>query len=267
MSFIKPINILCSFLFGFFIFSSIACTEKMATKNVLIVTGIDYPGHKWKLTTPVLQRAICQDPRLIVTVAEKSSYLADPNLFDYDAVVLHFMDWETSDPGPTARENLRKFVADGKGLVLVHFACGAFQDWPEFRNLAGRSWDPKLRAHDPHGSFRVHIIKPDHPIMRGLESFDTIDELYTCLAGDRPIEILATATSKVDGKDYPMAFIHNYGRGRVFHCPLGHDVRAFAAPNVQALFRRGAAWCAHLPPDFKPDNVRYDSKSAKTNIE
>ena len=25
------------------------------TKEVLIVTGIDYPGHKWKLTTPVLE--------------------------------------------------------------------------------------------------------------------------------------------------------------------------------------------------------------------
>jgi len=218
-------------------------------KKVLIVTGIDYPGHKWKLTAPVLNKAIRQDPRLLVTVTEKPSFLASPDLFDYDVIVLHFMDWETPDPGPKARENLRKFVADGKGLVLVHFACGAFQDWPEFRTLAGRSWDPKLRGHDPHGQFRVNILRPDHPITRGLESFETIDELYTCLAGDRPIELLATAKSKVDGKDYPMAFVHKYGRGRVFHCPLGHDVRAFAAPNVQALFRRGAAWSAGLPPD------------------
>jgi uncharacterized protein len=217
------------------------------TKKVLIVTGNDYPGHKWKLTTPVLQNAISRDPRLLVTVTEKPSSLASPDLFDYDVIVLHFMDWETPDPGPKARSNLQKFVADGKGLVLVHFACGAFQDWPEFRSLAGRGWDPKLRGHDPHGQFRVDIIKPDHPIMQGLESFDTIDELYTCLAGDRPIELLATSKSKVDGKDYPMAFVHIYGRGRVFHCPLGHDVRAFAAPNVQALFRRGAAWCAQLP--------------------
>jgi len=232
-------------------------------KKVLIVTGIDYPGHKWKLTTPVLQKAISQDPRLIVTVTEKPSFLASPDLFNYDVIVLHFMDWEIPDPGPKARSNLQKFVRDGKGLVIVHFACGAFQDWPEFRSLAGRSWNPKLRGHDPHGAFRVNISRPDHPITRGLESFDTVDELYTCLAGDRPIELLATAKSKVDGKDYPMAFVHNYGRGRVFHCPLGHDVRALDTPPVQALFRRGAAWCAYLPPDFSPYLQRNYGKNAK----
>ena len=39
-------------------------------------------------------------------------------------------------------------------------------------------------------------------------------------------EVLATAHSKVTGKDHPMAFVFEYGKGRVFHTPLGHDVRA-----------------------------------------
>ena len=45
----------------------------------------------------------------------------------------------------------------------------------------------------------------------------------------------------------------NYGRGRVFHCVLGHDVKALrAAPEVLELFRRGTAWAAGLEPDFTP---------------
>jgi len=217
-----------------------------AVKKVLIVTGQDYPGHKWQETAPVLAKALSADTRLQVKVTEDPKTLASPDLQQYDAVVLHFMNWEQPDPGPEARDNLKRFVEGGKGLVLVHFACGAFQEWPEFRNLAGRSYDPKLPPHDPFGTFRVEITNKEHPITKGMQSFDTTDELYTCLAGDRPIEVLATAKSKVDGKDYPMAFAFSYGKGRVFHSPLGHDAPALANPSVGELFRRGCAWAAGL---------------------
>jgi type 1 glutamine amidotransferase len=156
------------------------------------------------------------------------------------------MNWEKPSPGDKARTNLREFVDGGKGLFLVHFACGAFQDWPEFRDLAGRVWDPNMRAHDPRGPFRVNIANEEHPITRAMQSFETDDELYTCLTGNRPIEVLATARSKVDGKEYPMAFAFNYGKGRVFHSLLGHDVKAIRRAKVGELFRRGCAWAAGL---------------------
>lgn len=214
--------------------------------RVLVLTGLEYPGHKWQQTAPLLAGIIGKDPRMQVSIREDPAFLASPGLHDYRAVVLNYMNWQKPDPGEAARRNLQRFVADGGGLVLVHFACGAFQGWDEFRRIAGRVWDPKLRGHDPHGKFTVRIIDSDHPITSGLEDFETVDELYTCLAGDAPIRILAAATSRVDGKDYPMAFVLDYGRGRVFHCVLGHDVQAFRADNVQELYRRGTAWAAGL---------------------
>ena len=225
-----------------------ASSSAQAAKRVLIVTGQDYPGHKWRETAPVLAKALSADPRMQVTVTEDPKSLASPELMQYDAVVLHFMNWEQPDPGPDARANLKRFVEGGKGLVLVHFACGAFQGWDEFRNLAGRSYDPKLPPHDPFGAFRVEIADKEHPITKGIQPFETTDELYTCLAGDRPVDVLATAKSKVDGKDYPMAFAFAYGAGRVFHSPLGHDAAALANPPVAELFRRGCAWAAGAPP-------------------
>jgi len=225
-----------------------------AAKQVLIVTGQDYPGHKWPETAPVLAASLRRDARFEVSVNEDPACLAQ-SLDKYDVIVLHFMNWEQPDPGAAARENLRAFVEGGKGLCLVHFACGAFQDWPEFRNLAGRAWDPKMRPHDPFGSFRVEIRKPDHPIMAGMEAFTTPDELYTCLAGDYPIDVLATAKSSVDGADYAMAFTSTYGKGRVFHTPLGHDAAAFANPPVGELIRRGCAWTANLEPAARPRQI------------
>ena len=225
-----------------------AVAEGKQTANVLLITGIDHPAHNWRQTAPVLAQVLRKDTRLKVCLVEDPHFLDSSALQRYDVVVLHFMDWEKPAPGPEARANLQKFVQGGKGLFVVHFGCGAFQDWPEFRNLAGRIWDPKARAHDPYGSFRVDITNLPHPITQGMKSFEIEDELYTCLTGDRPVDMLATARSKVDGKIYPMAFTFDYGKGRVFHSALGHDVKAISNPGAAELFRRGCAWAAGLPP-------------------
>jgi type 1 glutamine amidotransferase len=218
--------------------------------KVLIVTGIDYPGHLWRQTAPVLAEALRKDARLEVFTAEDPQFLDSGALATYDVVLLHWQNWQQPGPDERARTNLLHFVEGGKGVVLVHFACGAWHDeWPEFAKLAGRVWagpGPGVRQHDPYGPFKVETAKPDHPIMRGLKEFETQDELYTCLMGEHPIEVLAQAKSKVDGKYYPMAFVSKNGEGRTFHCTLGHDVKALNVPSVQELYRRGCAWAAGL---------------------
>jgi len=216
--------------------------------KILLLTGNEYPGHKWRETAPLIAKFLAQDKRLSIDVNEQPEFLASPKLAGYDAIVMNYMNWKCPDPGEPARTNFKRFVAGGKGLVLVHFACGAFQDWPEFRAIAGRAWNPKLRGHAPRGPFRVEFTAVEHPITKGLKAFEVTDELYTCLDGNRPIEVLAQATSKVDKKDYPMAFVNHYGQGRVLHCVLGHDVTALSPPTVQELYRRGTAWAAGLSP-------------------
>jgi len=220
--------------------------------RVLIVTGVDYPGHLWRQTAPVLAEALRKDPRLEVVTVEDPAFLDSPAIGKYDLIILHFQNWQQPGPGEHARENLRQFVEGGKGVAMVHFACGAwFGEWPEFSKIAGRAWagpGPNVRQHDPFGTFRVEIAKPEDPILRGMTEFDTQDELYTCLVGDHPIEVLAHAKSKVDGKYYPMAFSSHYGKGRTFHCVLGHDAKALSVPGVQELYRRGCAWAAGLAP-------------------
>ncbi len=146
-----------------------------------------------------------------------------------------------------ARANLQRLVNEGRGLVLVHFACGAFGDWPGFGELAGMVWDTK-NTHDPHGPFDVRIVNTRHPITAGLGDFGTDDELYIGLDQRRPVDVLAVARSKVTGRDHPMAFAFQVGKGRVFNTPLGHDVKAFQMPGVAELIRRGCQWAAGRPP-------------------
>jgi type 1 glutamine amidotransferase len=41
-----------------------------------------------------------------------------------------------------------------------------------------------------------------------------------------------------------MGFVLNYGKGRVFHTPLGHDVKGLASPGFIQLLRRACEWAA-----------------------
>ena len=101
--------------------------------RVLIFTGVDYPGHLWRQTAPVLAEALRKDARLEVFTVEDPAFLESPAIGKYDLIVLHFQNWQQPGPGERARENLRQFVEGGKGVALVHFACGAwFGEWPEF---------------------------------------------------------------------------------------------------------------------------------------
>ncbi|MBI5820808.1 MAG: ThuA domain-containing protein [Verrucomicrobia bacterium] len=238
-----------------------------AKARILVLTGNEYPGHKWKETAPLIARFLAIDRRLTVEVNSEPQFLAAPELHTFDAIVLNYLNWQSPVPGgKKACENLKSFIAGGKGLVLVHNAVAAFGDqrvmrdgkfiridecgWPEVREIFGRAWNPnRLRGHDPNGPFRVEITGAEHPITKGMKSFETTDELYTCLFTDgRPVEVLAKATSKVDSKDYPMVLVNHYGQGRVFLCLLGHDVKALSVEAVQELYRRGTAWAAGLPP-------------------
>ena len=214
--------------------------------QVLLVTGAEY--HNWRETAPALAKQLQADPRIEVRVIEDAHLLGSLALDRYQVILLNYMNWQVPSPGEAARKNLKRAVEGGTGLVLIHFACGAWQDWPEFVKLAGRVWNPKFRGHDPHGKFRVEIADPEHPVTKGMQPFETIDELYTCLDGKEPIHVVAKATSKVDHKDYPMAFVHECGKGRVFHCVLGHDAKALAPAGVGELLRRGTAWAAGQPP-------------------
>ncbi|NLN94019.1 MAG: ThuA domain-containing protein [Candidatus Hydrogenedens sp.] len=216
-------------------------------KKILIITGDDYGGHDWVNTAPALARVLREDPRLEVTITESPAMTGSPWLAFYDAVVLHFKNYDQRLLlAPSSGEALRNYVASGKGLLLSHFACGAFENWPPFEKIAGRIWNPELRAHDPYGVFQVRMTEEKHLITQGLTDFQIQDELYTCLDGQHEITVLCDALSVVDEKVYPIAFIVENTEGRVFHCLLGHDTQVYDNEDAAALYRRAALWAVGL---------------------
>ncbi|HUG93593.1 MAG TPA: ThuA domain-containing protein [Planctomycetaceae bacterium] len=227
--------------------------------KALILTGAQHPAHKWQDTTPAIRNVLQRDPRITADVSTNIEDLATAKLAGYDLLVLNYCNWQQPGLSDAAKAGFVNFLKRGGGLVIVHFANGAFHfslpgagesDWPEYRRICRRVWDHtgSKSGHDAFGRFVVEVEQPDHPITRGLEAFETADELYFRQQGNEPIEVLARARSQVTGSWEPMAFVYEYGAGRVFQTVLGHAVESIENAGTAALVRRAAAWVARRKP-------------------
>jgi len=221
-------------------------SEDPAEKPIRVLVVDDQsPDYYPMPTATTLRNIIREDKRFEVVLVEDAEILGTDVLFDYNVILVHFKNYGVPKRNAAMKANLEKFVTDGGGLFVYHFGCGAFEDWADYEKISGRVWDPKLPAHDPYGRFSVQIIDKTHPITQSLGNFDIEDELYTCMRESKvPIRVLAEATSVVDGKKHPMAFVLEKGKGRTFHTTLGHDDTSLSSVSFQTMIKNALVWCA-----------------------
>jgi type 1 glutamine amidotransferase len=170
---------------------------------------------------------------------------------------------------------LEERLREGKiGLVIVHAANNSFGGWREYNDMIGMGWrgnnfGDRLTVDDAgkevrvpkgtgpgagHGSkhpFKVTVRDDKHPITKGMphEWMHTADELYHGMRGPiKNVSVLATAYSAKKtggtGEHEPMIWTVTYGKGRVFHTPMGHDLDGMRCVGFMATLQRGTEWAA-----------------------
>lgn len=213
--------------------------------RALMITGHHHPAHDWRATTDVLKTSLPRDSRISLDIWEDPEKLAGADLSRYDLLIQNYCNWESPSLSEKARQTLFSYVENGGGLVLVHFANGAWRDWPDYyKRLSRRVWVDNTSGHDAYGTFTVRLSDVSHRITQGIAPFETVDELYYRQVGDLPVTPLLVAQSKDTKQDEPLAFVYEEGKGRVFQCLLGHSADSLKTPAVAEMMRRAVAWTA-----------------------
>ena len=213
--------------------------------NVLLITGEDVGVHPWYEVSQAIRETLLASGKFNVRICEDPGILESANtLKRYDVIFLHYYNAQSSTIYATAKQNLIDYVKGGKGFCVSHLSSASFKEWDEFKALCGRYWVMGKSGHGPRGTFQVKIADKNHPITQGLDGFEADDELYAKLLGDAPIHVLVEADSDWSKKTEPLAFVFDYGQGRVFHETFGHDGKAIRNPAVQKLLVQGVEWAA-----------------------
>ena len=243
---------------------------------VLIIDGQN--NHNWQSTTPIMKDALEKCGHFTVTVSTAPSDKGTPeewakwrpDFSKYKAVVSNYNGqmWPLE-----VKMAFDKYVKDGGGFVCIHAANNSFGDWPQYNQMIGLGgWGGRNEKSGPyvyvkdgalvrdtsagpggnHGAqfeFNVDLLPEgkEHPITKGLpDSWKHCkDELYDKLRGPAEnMKVLATATSQTTNRPEPMIMVLDYGKGRVFHTPMGHADYSMKCTGFYIVLQRGTEWAA-----------------------
>jgi type 1 glutamine amidotransferase/sugar phosphate isomerase/epimerase len=259
-----------------------ATAKNLKPRKLLIFNrNVEYDGHRASILSG--SEAFRQFGKK--TGAFEAIISEDPAVFDrdslsqFDAVFLNNNIGSTVTE-PERRKNLLEFVTAGGGLMGVHGTSVAFtkwqwppvEDWPEFGHMLGAR-GARHRGGYVKESIVMALDDPTHPLLGAFSgnAYSWSDEIFRFhdpYSRKNVRVLLKIDTEKTDlstylpddkdkclrtDNDYALAWIRNYGKGRVFYSALAHSPHVFEDQKMLRFYLDGAQFVlGDLPAPTTP---------------
>ncbi|NIP28582.1 MAG: hypothetical protein GWN67_28015 [Phycisphaerae bacterium] len=136
----------------------------------------------------------------------------------------------------SVKQSILEYVRNGKGVVGIHAATAAFQNWPEYGEMMGGYYAGHI-----HQEVVIRPEDPKHPVNAcfGGKPYTIKDEIYIFREpySRKKVHVIASLDlsrmedpQKRPDKDYAVSWVRTYGKGRIFYTTLGHDAATYWNP-------------------------------------
>jgi type 1 glutamine amidotransferase len=170
-----------------------------------------------------------------VDATEDASWFTPENLAKYKAIV--FLSTSGDVLNDEQQEAFRKYIEAGGGLAGVHAAVygdvATEGNWPWY----GEAMCAASTNHSAIVPAVIDVEDAKHPSTAPLpKRWSRTDEWYNFIASPRSkVRVLAsldetTYKGGTMGKDHPVAWCKEVGKGRVWYTALGHTEASFSEP-------------------------------------
>ena len=226
-----------------------AFTKPRKPRMLLIFDlNVGYGGHGSIPTANAAFTLMGERTGAFKTVISKDPSAFKPeNLKQFDAVFLNNTVGNLFE-NPELRQSLLEFIYGGGGLLGVHGTSvaftrwpGAHEDWPEFGIMLGARG---ANHYDSDEHVFIKLDDPDHPVNQPFDGkdFEYRDEFFRVhepYSRNRVRVLFSIDTDKTkfqgqprgncirEDNDYALAWVRNYGRGRVFYSTIAHNPYVF----------------------------------------
>ena len=221
---------------GIALFASAAGAPSAKTRVFMLQGG----GHDWKNHLPILGEILTKTGDFEVIISDDMDQLKAENIKKYTVVL--FYGSGQNFKTPEQEKGLCDFVRSGGAFAGIHSATDSFKKSDAYWEMIGGRF-----AGHGGGKFMVRIEDKNHPITKGLQDFEIQDETYRHKYHEKAKrhDLIRMDRGK---EQQSMAWVRDYGKGRVFYTSLGHGRPAWTNPHFQRLAVRGIYWAAGRDP-------------------
>lgn len=200
-------------------------------KNALIIWG-GWDGHTPQELADRLAKEL-GDKNYNCVQTCNFSILLNEDLKKYNVIIPI---WSCGIKGNIYLDLLLDAVKDGVGLVAFHGAISWFEE-DKYYDMIGGFY---LNDAKPE-TYYVNIANSDHPITSNINNFEIISEKFFLMTNPQN-HVLAYAD--FSGTAMPIAWVKNYGKGRVFYSSLAHTAEQFFNDSNLAMILNAIDWVA-----------------------